>query len=62
MKYKEIEKLEKKEIEKKLKELQLELVKAKGNAQKTNNNKAKEIKKMIARIYTLQNKKFAEKK
>ncbi len=53
MKFKEIEKLGKTEREKKLKELKLELVKSKANAQKSGANKAKQIKKIIARIHTL---------
>ena len=55
MKFKEIEKLGKNEREKKLKELKLELVKSKANAQKSGANKTKQIKKIIARIHTLNN-------
>lgn len=51
MKYKEIAKLTKNEREKKLKELKTELVKE--NASKQGGNKSKKIKKIIARIYTL---------
>ncbi len=42
----------KEEREKKLKELRLELVKAKVNATKTGNSKASQIRKIIARILT----------
>jgi len=52
MKYKEIQKLSETEREKKLKELKLELVKSKASAQKTG-SKTREIKKIIARILTL---------
>ncbi|MGD9275719.1 MAG: 50S ribosomal protein L29 [Candidatus Pacearchaeota archaeon] len=52
MKSKEIKKLSEKEREKKLKELKMELVKAKANAAKGGSSKIKEIKKMIARIHT----------
>ena len=50
MKIKDIEKMSKQEREKKLKELKFELVKSK-TAQK--GSKSKEIKKIIARILTL---------
>jgi ribosomal protein L29 len=52
MKSKEIQKLSSNEREKKLKELKMELVKAKANAAKGGSSKIKEIKKMIARIHT----------
>ena len=52
MKFKEIKQLSK---EKKLKELKLELVKAKANASKGGSSKAKQIRKIIARIHTLNN-------
>lgn len=52
MKYKEIQKLSETERNKKLKELKLELIKSKASASKTS-SKTKEIKKIIARILTL---------
>lgn len=56
MKYKEIQKLSKNEKEKKLKELRLELVKSKVASSKgSGSSKTKEIKKIIARILTLNN-------
>ncbi|MCK4553125.1 50S ribosomal protein L29 [Candidatus Pacearchaeota archaeon] len=55
LKYKEIEKLSKTERNKKLKELKLELVKSKVNVSKTGSAKVKAIKKIIARILTLNN-------
>ena len=57
MKYKEIEKLSEKDREKKLKELKLELVKSRVNVSKTGSAKIKSIKKIIARILTLNNSK-----
>jgi ribosomal protein L29 len=53
MKYKDIQKMSKNEREKKLKELRLELVKSKVSGAKTGNSKIKEIKKIIARLMTL---------
>ena len=53
MKYKQISQLSKEDREKKLKELRLELIKAKSTSAKTANTKAKEIRKIIARILTL---------
>ena len=53
MKAKDIRNMEKTDREKKLKELRLELVKTQANASKTGSSKAKEIKKIIARILTL---------
>ena len=55
MKYKEIKKLSGQEREKKLKGLKLELVKSKVNVSKTGSAKVKAIKKIIARILTLNN-------
>jgi ribosomal protein L29 len=49
LKFKEIVKMSKSEREKKLKELKLELIKSLGKA----GGKAKEIKKIIARINTI---------
>lgn len=52
-KAKEIKNLNKIDTEKKLKELQIELIKSKVDNSKKGNVKTSEIKKMIARIYTL---------
>jgi ribosomal protein L29 len=52
MKAKEILKMSKKEREKKLKELKIQLIKTKADASKKG-PKIKEIKKIIARILTL---------
>ncbi len=52
LKYKDIKKMNKEDIEKKLKELKLELVKSKVHTSKTGSSKIKEIKKMIAKILT----------
>ena len=62
MKFKEIEKLSKEDREKKLKELKLELLKSGANVTKSGSAKIKEIKKMIARILTLDKPKGALKK
>ncbi|MFH1608116.1 MAG: hypothetical protein ABIA78_03205 [archaeon] len=51
MKYKDIQKLSEKDREKKLKDLKMELVKS----QAKQGGKTKEIKKIIARILTLNN-------
>jgi len=51
LKAKEIQKMNKSERERKLKELKIELVKAR--ASKTGNSKIREIKKIIARILTI---------
>jgi len=53
MKYSEIKKLSREDREKKLKELKIELIKSKTVAAKTGSSKTKQIKKMIARILTL---------
>jgi len=50
LKSKEIEKMDKKERDKKMKELRLELIKARANAIKRGSSKIKEIKKIISRI------------
>ena len=55
MKMKEIQKLNKADREKKMKELKLELVKSKANAAKSGSSKAKQIRKIIARMHTLNN-------
>lgn len=54
LKYKEIGKMSKKDLEDKLKDLKLELTKANVVANKAN-SKTKEIKKAIARILTFTN-------
>jgi len=51
LKFKDIEKMDKKTLDGKLKDLKMELVKANVSANKTN-AKTKEIKKAIARILT----------
>jgi len=52
MKMKDIIKMSEKERDKKLKELRLELVKAKANASKQGTSKVRDIRKIIARILT----------
>ena len=61
LKTKDIENMSKQDREKKLKELKLELIKSKVGASKTGSSKIKEIKKIIARILTL-NKSLAKEK
>ena len=56
IKIKEIRKMSKQERDKKLKELKMELVKAKTNTSKTSGSKTKEIRKIIARILTINTK------
>jgi len=56
MKFKEIEKINKQDLDKKLKDLKLELVKSKVEASKSGSSKIKQIKKIIARIHTHNNK------
>ncbi|MAG79156.1 50S ribosomal protein L29 [Candidatus Pacearchaeota archaeon] len=53
LKFKEIKKMNKQGINKKLKELKIELIKSKVNASKSGSSRIKEIKKIIARILTL---------
>jgi len=53
LKAKDILKMSREERERKSKELKLELVKSKVNASKTGNSKTREIRKIIARILTL---------
>jgi ribosomal protein L29 len=53
MKAKDIRKLSKPEREKKLKELKMELIKSKANAAKGGSARTKDIKKIIARIHTI---------
>lgn len=59
MKFTDLKKLTKTELEKKAKELKMELIKA--NASKTG-GKSKQIKKILARINTLNNLKMESKK
>lgn len=55
LKAKEIRKMSKADRDKKLKDLKMELVKNHINASKQGNSKSKEIRKMIARIHTINN-------
>jgi large subunit ribosomal protein L29 len=55
MKAKDIKKMNKEERMKKIEELKLELIKAKASASKAGTSKIKEIKKVIARILTINN-------
>jgi large subunit ribosomal protein L29 len=55
MKAKDIKKMNKEERMKKIEELELELIKAKASASKAGTSKIKEIKKVIARILTINN-------
>ena len=52
LKFKEINKMSKEEKEKKLKDLEMELIKSRVNASKSGKTKISEIKKLIARIKT----------
>ncbi|MEK6875293.1 MAG: 50S ribosomal protein L29 [Nanoarchaeota archaeon] len=53
LKIKDIKNMSKEDIEKKLKELKFELIKSKANAAKSGKSNKREIKKIIARILTL---------
>lgn len=53
MKFKDLKNMNKEDRGKKLKELKMELVKSKSSASKTGSSKTKNIKKIIARILTL---------
>ena len=53
LKIKELKNMAKSDREKKIKELKLELVKSKVNASKNKTSKTKEIKKILARLLTL---------
>jgi ribosomal protein L29 len=55
LKIQDIKKMNREERAKKMEEMRFELVKAKANAAKSGNSKAKEVKKIIARIFTLNN-------
>lgn len=52
LKSREIKRMGKKELEEKLKELKLELVKSRVEGSSTSSSKTREIKKMIAQILT----------
>lgn len=52
LKIKELKQMSKEDREKKLKDLKLELLKSKVNASKTGNSRARDIRKIIARILT----------
>jgi len=54
LKAKDLKRMGKSELDIKLGELKFELVRSKANASKTGSSKTKEIKKMIARIKTLE--------
>lgn len=53
LKAKDIRRMSKGERTKKLEELKMELIKSKVGASKTSNSKTREIKKIIARLITL---------
>jgi len=55
LKFKDIKRMSKEDRAKKMEELKFELVKAKAHTSKTGTSKAKDIKKIIARILTLNN-------
>ena len=55
LKFKDIKKMSKEDRMKKMEELKFELVKAKASAAKAGTSKARDIKKIIARILTLNN-------
>jgi ribosomal protein L29 len=52
MKYKEIKKMSKEDLNKKLKDLRIELVKSKTRTSKTGSSNTNQIKKTIAKILT----------
>jgi len=56
LKFKDLEKMNKEERNKRMEEMKFELVKARTSAAKSGSSKAKEIKKVIARILTLNTK------
>lgn len=55
LKFKDLQKMNAGEREKKLKEFNMELVKSKASSAKSGNSKSKEIRKIIARMHTLNN-------
>ncbi len=56
MKRKEMNSMAKEERTKKMEELKMEMIKAKAGAAKTGSSKVKTIRKMIARIHTMNRK------
>ena len=62
LKSKELKEIGKTERGKKLEELKLELIKAKSQSNKGGSSRIKEIKKIIARIYTIDKKNIEDKK
>lgn len=54
IKARDIRKMSKEERSKKFEELRMELVKARVSASKTGNSKVKEIKRLIARLLTIE--------
>ena len=62
LKGKELKEIGKTERSKKLEELKLELIKAKSQSNKGGSSRIKEIKKIIARIYTIDKKNIENKK
>jgi len=54
LKARDIIKMSKEEISKKMEELKMELVKARVAASKTGNSKVREIKRLIARLLTIE--------
>ncbi len=54
IKAKDIRKMSKEERKKKLEELGIELVKARVNASKTGSSKVREIKRLVARLLTIE--------
>jgi ribosomal protein L29 len=56
LKFKDIEKMDKKDKEIKIKELKMELIKSRAENQKAGSSKVKNLKKMIAKMFTLNTK------
>ena len=54
IKAEDVRKMSKEEREKKLEELKMELIKARINASKTGNSKVREIKRLVARLLTIE--------
>ena len=54
IKARDIKKMSKEERNKKLEELKMELIKARVNASKTGNSKVREIKRLVARLLTIE--------
>jgi len=50
----DIRKMSKEERDKKMEELKMELIKARVNASKTGNSKVREIKRLVARLLTIE--------